>query len=136
MASDDMFDVSELMPMMMVMVMAALASLLQTQQVTSEALQVQAYEGKTVVKELNATATLGWLDLVHVYPYIPWSWAFFVNEGPYDVQIGINNPGELFTVHPGANRVVDRIGAAERISVIFYVCQPTETARVSVTGEY
>lgn len=144
MANEDTMDLgigmSDMMPMMMIMMMAIMMSMIQSQQTTSQstaqALQVQSYEGKTIVKELNATATLSWVDLVHTYPNIPWSWAFFVNDGPYDVQIGINNPGELFIIHSQANRVVDRRGASERISVIFYVCEPTETATVSVTGEY
>ncbi len=140
---DDMdlgIDMSDMMMiMMMVMMMSllpAITSTAATSSQTAQALQAQTYVGRTDRRTFRATSKLQWIDLVHDHPWFPWSWATFENSGPDEVHIGINAPAENFDILPGGSMSVDRKGAIEKMNVIFFQCNPGETATVEVRGEY
>jgi len=96
----------------------------------------QAYQGVADPRVLEATDELQWLDLIHERPYVPWISAFFVNQGPDDVEVGIYYPADRFILHPNATITVNRAFAQERIAVIFYICRQGQRATVEVIGEY
>jgi len=140
---DDMdlgIDVSDLMMIMMMLVLVSILPMITSTAATSaqtaQAIQAQSYIGRTDSRELRATSKLQWIDLVHDHPWFPWSWATFENHGPNEVRIGINAPAENFDILAGGEMSVDRLGAVEKISVIFFHCDPGETATVMVRGEY
>ena len=123
----------------LIIMMAVMMMVVISQMVTPVATyaQSQMFQGKTDAREINVPSDkLTWIDVVHYPPYTPWSWALFENMGPYSVEIAINDPGERLILFPGGNKTVNRLGAMERISIVFFYCNPTETAKVLVTGEY
>ncbi|GAI81825.1 unnamed protein product, partial [marine sediment metagenome] len=79
---------------------------------------------------------LRYLDARFDYPYTFWISAYFVNNGPDEVEIAINYPDDKFTIKPNGTVTVNRSGAQERIATIFYVCEKGKTAEVEITGEY
>ena len=95
----------------------------------------QAYQGKTDPRPVTATTTLQHLDLINAFPFTPWSWAHFFNRGPNVVKIGINDLNSMFEILPYQHYTVDRIGAEERISYIYYITD-FGFAQVDITGEY
>lgn len=99
-------------------------------------LSAQAYQGKADPRVLNATSELGWIDLIHDYPYTPWISAYFINDGPDTVEVAINYPNDRFTINSGETVTVNRSGAQEKIAIIFFKCAEGETASVRVTGEF
>ena len=128
---DDMMDVMTKVLMLIFGVMFLMAILPVTQQA-----QAQAYQGRTVTKEVKANNTLRYLDVRFDYPYTFWISAYFVNNGPDPVEIAINYPDDKFTIRPNGTITVNRSGAQERIATIFYVCEKGKTAEVEITGEY
>ena len=96
----------------------------------------QNFEGVEDPRTLNATDQLQWLDLIKYHPNTPWIGAFFINHGPDEVMIGLNQPDRMFTMLPDATRTVTHTGAEERIRIIYYQCHTGETALVTVTGSY
>ncbi|MBA7707026.1 hypothetical protein ES703_115887 [subsurface metagenome] len=128
---DDMMDVMTKVLMLIFGVMFLMAILPVTQQA-----QAQAYQGRTVTKEVKANNTLRYLDVRFDYPYTFWISAYFINNGPDPVEIAINYPDDKFTIRPNGTITVSRSGAQERIAVIFYVCERGKTAEVQITGEY
>jgi hypothetical protein len=127
-------EVSDMMLVFMMVIVASLMGSVVTP--LTQQMQAQTYRGQTDVKTINADGTLRWLDVRHNFPYTPWVSAFFINDGPDPVQIAINYPDDRFTIYPDETRTVDRSGAQERISIIFYVCQKGKTASVRIEGEY
>jgi len=102
----------------------------------AQAVRVQAYRGMADPREIEATDTLGWIDLISNPPYTPWISAYFINNGPDAVEIGINYPDNRFVMNPGETITVDRSWAQERIGVIFFICAKGERASIRVIGEY
>ena len=101
-----------------------------------KSLDRQNFEGVEDPRTLNATDQLQWLDLINLHPNTPWINAFFINHGPDEVMIGLNQPDKMFTMLPGSTRTVTHTGAEERIRIIYYQCHTGETALVTVTGSY
>jgi len=131
--------------MMMVMMVVVMAVMMQslvkpiaaTAATTQSLVQSLTYEGRTDAREVDVPSdSIVWLDFIHAAPRTPWTWVLFENDGPNDVEIGINEPNDRFILNPLATKTVDKIGAREKISIIFFYCRPTETARVRVVGEY
>ena len=140
---DDMdlgIDMSDMMMiMMMIMMMSLLSGITSTVATSAQSaqlLQAASYIGRTDARELRATNKLQWIDLIHDHPYVPWSWATFENAGPNEVHIGVNAPAENFDILPGGTMNVDRKVALEKMNVIFFHCDPGETATITVRGEY
>jgi len=132
---DDMWlNESDIMMIMMMTMMVYIMSAF-IQPITQN-LQAQSYEGVTDPREVDAGASLKWIDLIHGPPRTPWSFALIRNEGPNDVEVGINNPNERFVVYPGIPVEIDRRQSSQRISILFFICKPTESAFMRVTGEY
>jgi len=140
-AGDDFgIDESDMMMFMMIMVMAVLMQSMATNAsaaATAQTVQSLQYEGKTEPREIDVPSdVVVYIDLLHNAPMMPWTWALFENMGPNDVEIGINEPNDRFILAPMGNKTVNRLGARERISIIFFYCKATETAHVNVVGEY
>jgi hypothetical protein len=98
--------------------------------------QAQAYQGRSITKEVKANDTLKYFDVRHDYPYTFWISVYFINNGPDPVEIAINYPDDKFTIRPNGTITVNRSGAQERIATIFYSCEKGKTAEVEITGEY
>lgn len=98
--------------------------------------QSLSYHGVADPHILRATSTMQWLDVRDNAYNAPWISAFFINDGPGPVEIGINYPDDRLIVNPLETRTIRRGGAEERISIIFYICEPGRTAAVRVEGEY
>ena len=132
---DPGFDVPGMLVMVMSMMM--LLMMANVMPAVAQTMEAQAYRGKTVSQEVTAASDLRWLDLIHdVYPYTPWVSAYFINHGPQAVELAINYPNERFVLKPQETATVSRLGAVERIAIIFYICAPGETAALRITGEY
>lgn len=133
---DDMdlgIDVSDLMMIMMMIMMVSLIAPLAQQ---SQALQAQAYSGQEDPRTVNVTNLLSWINLIYDYPFTPWVSAYFINDGPGTVEIGINYPDDRFTMNSGETITVTRTGAEERIKIIYFIARPGLAASVRVTGVY
>ncbi len=134
-------DIRMIMTVMMIAVVMSqmLAPLFQQSQVQAEALQVEAQkvhsEGRLDPRNVHATAKLQWIDLIHEPPRTPWVYAYIVNDGPYAVEIGINDPNDRQVIYPGGSVTLDRSGKLEGIAIVFYIC-PWDEAYVRITGEY
>ena len=76
------------------------------------------------------------VDLIYNAPHAPWVFARIENNGPNDVQVGINTTSNMFTVPAGGFKSIDKRGARDRISTLFFYCYPAQTAQLDVLGEY
>ena len=99
-------------------------------------LEAQAYVGLTDDRVLSATPTIQWLNLISDPPYHPWITAYFFNDGPRSVFIGINNPDELTQLADKEDKIVDMTGADRRIEFVFYKSNKGEKASVRAIGKY
>lgn len=140
-AKRDMLDIdidfSDLLVIFMVIIMASLMStMVTTSAQATQALQAQAYTGLTDSRDLNASHSLQWINLISKPPYTPWITASFHNNGPHSVFIAINNPDEATEIAPRGGIDVDMSGADRRIEFVFYRCSASETASVTVVGKY
>lgn len=127
-------EMSDVMMMFMMVMMISLMTVVVPS--LSQQAQAQAYRGETDVRTIKASSRLQWLDVRHSYPFTPWISAYFINDGPHEVWVAINYPDARFLIKPNETITVDRSGAQERISVIFYICDGAKTASVRITGEY
>lgn len=127
-------------PMMMmvfgVLILATIIPILPVVQSVQQHYAAQAYTGLTDDRVLNATPTIQWINLISDPPYHPWISAYFFNDGPQSVFIGINNPDELTQLASGESKTVDMTGADRRIEFVFYKSNPGEKASVRVIGKY
>ena len=104
---------------------------------SAQAYAAQAYHGVEDTRTLNATSTLQWINLIHDYPFRTWISAYFINDGPNPVVIGLNYPDKGFTMNPRETITVNRTGALdEKIFTVYYKCSPGQTASIRVTGTY
>lgn len=131
---------SSMIAMFGVVLVASLLANVVTGVTSSSALgryvQTQSYVGVSDPRDVDATDVLSFIDLVGGHPYVPWVSTNFVNDGPDSVWIAINYPTALYELKNGESASVYRIGAQERIAVIFFVCSNGEEASVRVIGEY
>jgi len=130
----------DFMPMMMIMMMVIMVQLIvplaEQSQAQAQALQAQSFVGNEDPRIINVTNRLSWINLVYDYPFQPWISAYFINDGPSAVEIGINFPDDRFVVNPGETITVTRSGAEERIKIIYFICRPGVAAVLRVTGAY
>lgn len=133
-------DLSDLMMLMMVIMLAAimpaLAASTATATLAAQSVQAQLYQGIPDHRTLHASNLLQWVDLIHGPPYTSWVFATFENQGPSDVEVAVNYPGEMFPIVSGGSAEVDCRGAERRMSLIFYRATPGLTATIVVHGEY
>ncbi|MBA7599354.1 hypothetical protein ES703_06386 [subsurface metagenome] len=87
-------------------------------------------------RTLEVTDRVQSMTFIGDWPRAPLINAFFINDGTKRAYIGINHTGEYFTMEPGETKTVDRVGAEERISGIFYWSDKGEETSVRVNGEY
>lgn len=129
--ADDFDPATLLMPLLMLVAMAGMMTLIVPIQNANAYYVSQLYEGKNDPRFLKARHLMQSISLSP-----PWIGAFFINHGPDDVMIGINQKDRMFTMLAGGTRTIDRSGAEERISSIYYFCDIGKTAIIEVTGEY
>lgn len=138
----DLFGGMDMMPIiMLVMGVVMLAVVIPTvmtpiTQTLQAQVQAQSYYGDTDPRTVHVTNMLSWINLIHDYPFTPWISAYFINDGPSAIEVGINYPDDRFTINPDETVTVKRGGAEERIRIIFFICRPGLKAIVRVTGEY
>ena len=139
---DFSFNDQDMMMIMMIVMMAAvmnqfIAPLTQAAQAQAQTVQSMQYVGRVDNREIDVPSDkIVYIDLIHGPPMTPWTWARFENAGPNEVEIGINHPEDRFIILPGGTKTVDRLGAQERIAIIFFYCKATETAHITIAGEY
>lgn len=130
-------DLSDLMMiMMMIMMVSLLTTVVPAATQSTQALQAQAYSGQEDPRTIRATNILSWINLIYDYPFQPWVSAYFINDGPSAVEIGINYPDDRFTMNPRETITITRTGAEERIKIIYFIARPGLNASVRVTGVY
>jgi len=143
-SNKDFFDMDSIMdsitPMIGMMIMMPMilskSSIAQDTSAIAQQMELQAYQGINDPRWIEVNNTLQYFDFINDKPYQPWMIAYIVNYGPYPVNVSINYPGEFFTIEAGGTRTINRSGARERLNVLFFQCEDSDTARVSVTGEY
>ncbi|MBA7689878.1 hypothetical protein ES703_98397 [subsurface metagenome] len=101
-----------------------------------KSLEKEEYEGKEDPRTLSATDKPQFITFIREFPYVPWIGAYFINDGPDPVRISINRPYTPFTLALKETVTVNRAHADERIKVIYYVCDPGETASFRAIGAY
>lgn len=99
-------------------------------------IQAQSYVGISDPRVIEATDKLSFIDLINEHPYTPWASVNFVNDGPDSVWVAINQPTATYELKVGETASVYRIGAQERIMVVFFICSSGEAALIRVVGEY
>ena len=125
-----------LMPLLMLVMVTAMAGMVTSITPLQQYVQSQAYTGLTDDRTLRATPIMQWLNLIDDPPYHPWITAYFFNDGPSSVLIGINNPDELTELASGEDKTVDMTGADRRIELVFYKCSVGTTASIRAIGKY
>lgn len=131
------FDITSLItPLLILVMLMGLIPITQQAQAQTQALQAQAYIGNEDPRTVNVTNKLSWINLVYAYPYQPWFSAYFINDGPSAVKIGINSPDDMFTIKSKETITVTRSGAKERIKTIFFLCAPGLKTTLRITGVY
>lgn len=101
-----------------------------------KSLQKEEFQGKLDPRDLSATGTPQFVDLIEDWPNTPWITASFANDGPDTVHIGINHQAVLERVPAGETLEINFAKADERIKLIEYKCAAGETASVRVVGKY
>ncbi len=133
-------DMSSMMMMIMMVVMVSVVSSLTTTTAqaaqTAQTVQALSYEGRSDPRTVPVSERLGLLDLINNPPHTPWIGAYFINDGPGAVRVGINSPAVTFTMNAGETITIDRSGAQERISALFFICDVGLTATLRIIGEY
>jgi len=137
----ELFDDSDMQMIMMMVMMVVMMSmfmgpLTQQMQAQTQALQAQSYGGNEDPRTVPVTNRLSWINLIYDYPFTPWVSAYFINDGPSAVEIGINYPDDRFVMNPRETITVTRTGAEERIKIVYFICSPGLAASVRVTGVY
>jgi len=125
--------ISVLMVMGMVMLSSVMSSTIAP---LTRQLQAQAYTGAVDSRELNATSSVKWINLIGDPPYNAWVSADFTNKGPGKAYVGVNTPGPWIEMESGGGGSVNMAGANKRIEVIFYKTDPGETAVITAIGKY
>jgi hypothetical protein len=101
-----------------------------------KSLEKEEFEGNVDHRDLAATDQLQWIDLIDRFPNTPWVSAFIINDGPNDALLAINNAYSWIRIKHRETRTVNYSKADRRIEIIYYQCDPGNTALVRVDGEY
>ena len=115
----------------MVTQMAQLAQLARIR----KSLEKEHFEGKKDSRTLNATDQLQWIDLIDHFPNKPWATASFFNDGPNRAYISFDAL-DWTPLNRGDRFPPDFTKADERIGLIYYICDPGNTASVRAVGKY
>ena len=93
-------------------------------------------EGRLDERTLSATGTSQYVDLLQAYPNIAYATVSFYNSGLDTVKISVNNPSDWSSIAINDTLSLDFTKADRRIEVIYYMCDPGNTATVTVKGKY
>lgn len=131
---------SGMMKFFMVVIVAAIMADMVTRftssSLTSQYIASQMYQGVTDPRVHDVTDEGYILDLVGAGHFTAWVSAEFINDGPDSVWVAINNPDEKFEIKSGEGGSVSRIGALERIRIVYLSCDTGGEAAVRIIGEY
>jgi len=126
----------EQIPPEIAQLLTQLASLSELTEIRKK-LEKEEFEGKLDPRTLDATDSLKWLDFIEGLPHKPWLTAYFINDGPDSVKIGINHPElERQEVKAHETLTINQEHAKERIRRLFHKCDAGETASIRVVGQY
>jgi len=120
----------------MAVVMVDVVTRLTGQSLEAQYMRSQMYQGVTDPREVEATDEVTTIDLVNGYPYTPWVSANIINDGPDSVWVAVNQPDAAYELKADETASVNRVGAQERISTMFFTCDAGEEASIRVVGEY
>lgn len=127
----------ELSDIMMLFMMAMMATVMPAVSATSKALQAQAYTGLVDEKILYATSVVKYINLLNTPPYTPWISATIYNDSPDTAAyISVNSPDNWITIHPMSWQPVDMSGGTRRIEFIYYKTDPPGSATIRAVGKY
>ena len=112
-----------------------LASLAQMVRIR-KSLEREHVEGHIDAKTLSATDQPKYVDLIEEYPFTPYATVSFYNNGPNSARLSLNNAFDWFMLDIDEGVDMDFTKADQRIEVIHYVCNPGQTASVTVRGKY
>jgi len=121
---------------LMAVIMVDVISKALTPSLSSQYIQSRMYQGRTDPRVVDVTDELQILSPITNPHYTAWVSAEFINDGPDPVYIAINYADETFEVKRGETAAISRIGALERISNIYFICDTGKTASVRVIGEF
>jgi len=100
-----------------------------------KSIEKEEFEGKKDSRTLNATDQLQWIDLINRFPNKPWATASFINDSPNRVYISFDAL-DWTPLNRGDRFLPDFTKADERIGLIYYICDPGNTASVRAVGKY
>ena len=101
-----------------------------------KALEREQFEGRLDNKTLSCTDKVGWINLLEESPHRAWISATFYNDGTNTAYIAINKDYKYIELRDTEELPIDFSKADERIRLIYYKCNPGETASVRVVGKY
>lgn len=94
------------------------------------------FQGIVDPRTINATDSVGFIDLIEVAPYTPWISASAHNYGLNTVYLSINNQFYWIPLRINEGHNFDFAKSDQRISEIYYKCDSGETATVQINGKY
>lgn len=140
-ASDDFgFSESDMMTFMMIIMMAALMQAMVSSTAAtataSSIVQSMQFKGDVESKILDVTSTVKYWDLINESPYAPLISIFLINRGASKVYVSINSAQDWLEILPGETRTVSHVGAARRIEMVFYKCDPGNASTIEAEGHF
>jgi hypothetical protein len=112
-----------------------LASLAQLARIR-KSLEKEEFEGRLAKKTLSVTDSPQWINLLEESPHKAWITATFYNDGGDTAYIAINKDYDYIELRDTEELPIDFSKADERIRLIYYKCNPGETASVRAVGKY
>ena len=101
-----------------------------------KSLEREHFEGEVFARDLAATEELGHISLLGNHPYSALATAFLINSGPNDAHIAINEAYNWLVLRPLETRTIVHTKADRRIELIYFRCNPGESANVRLEGVY
>jgi len=101
-----------------------------------KSLEREHFEGGVFTQELAVTEELGHISLLRGHPYTALATAFLINAGPNDAHIAINEAHNWLVLRPLETRTIVHTKADKRIEIVYFRCNPGESASVRLEGVY
>jgi hypothetical protein len=103
-----------------------------------ETQQKERIEGRLYENTLSATDSIQILNLIDQWPYKPLATVSFINSGPDDAVISVDE-GSVWApiANDGGSLNIDFMKADERVGLIYYKCENAgETASIGILGKF
>lgn len=101
-----------------------------------KSLEREHFEGKADPRMLSVSDKIEYDNLIKDTPWTPWVTAYFYNDGPNTAYISINNTWDWQELRISEDLLFDFLKADKRIELIYYKCDPGETASIRAIGKY